>query len=222
MGRAALFFLWLLAFTACERDAYNEGTGTYSLTRADFVEMYTDGSAAALYALTDEGDSLRLASSFTAVWMQRPDTLYRALYYYNKVADGKATTVAVVRVPVLSIVPAWKLKEEHTDPVKFESVWLSANRKYLNLGLYLKSGETADDAARQTIAVMRDTLLSNADGTSTACLRLYHDQGDVPQYYSSKVYASLPCSQLDCDSVRLTINTYSGTVVRTLRIRFAD
>ncbi len=222
MGKIALLLAGLLAFAACERDVYNEGTGAYSLTRADFVEAYTDGSGAAHYVLTDEGDSLRPAPSIIASWMQRPDTVYRALYYYNKEEGNKATTVAIVKVPVLAVVPAWKLKEEHTHPVKFESLWLSSNKKYLNLGLYLKVGETDGGAARQTIAMMRDTVLANADGTATACLRLYHDQGDVPQYYSSKFYASLPCSQLDCDSVRLTINTYTGTVVRTLRIRFAD
>ena len=63
------------------------------------------------------------------------------------------------------------------------------------------------------------TILTNPDGTSTSYLRLYHDQGGVPDYYSTQVYASLITSEILADSACISINTYKGIVTKAFQIK---
>ena len=106
-----------------------------------------------------------------------------------------------------------------TDPVKFESLWLSKTRKYVNLRLLLKTGMTDDSTAVQRLALVSDTVLAYPDGTRTRCLRLHHDQNRVPEYYSTQVYISIPTDSIATDTVSFSINTYDGLVVKTLTLR---
>ena len=57
-----------------------------------------------------------------------------------------------------------------------------------------------------------------ADGSRTLHVFLNHDQGKVPEYYSTQVYMSVQTSTLGADSVSFKINTYSGIVEKTLSI----
>lgn len=133
----------ITTMTACKNDAYDSGTGPLSLTRADFVEAHTGNDCAVDYVLTDDGRKINLSSRLTAGWLNRPDTLYRAVLYYNVSADTEITDntndAAAVAEPVaLSMVPVLSPKAEdsfkdgvRTDPVKFESMWLSAGGRYV-------------------------------------------------------------------------------------------
>ena len=105
-----------------------------------------------------------------------------------------------------------------TDPVKFESAWLSKTGKYLNLSLYLMTGAMDNDKAMQTLHIVQDTIMTNPDATRTSHLRLYHDQAGFPEYYSTQVYASILTSQIDADSVRISINTYKGAVTKSFSL----
>ena len=62
------------------------------------------------------------------------------------------------------------------------------------------------------IALCQDTVLVNADLTRTAYYRLLHDQGDAPEYYTNRRYVSIQLPQDRPDSVRLSIDTYEGTL----------
>ena len=47
-------------------------------------------------------------------------------------------------------------------------------------------------------------------------LKLYHDQGGVPEYYTVQRYASIDTKDLgDADVVSITVNTYGGEVTKT-------
>ena len=102
-----------------------------------------------------------------------------------------------------------------TDPVKFESAWMSRTGKYLNLSLVLMTGTQDDAEAVHRLIIVQDAILTNPDATRTCILRLYHDQGGVPEYYSAHAYASIITSQIPADSVRISINTYNGVVEKT-------
>lgn len=204
------------ALTACTIDSYDTGTGAYSLTQADFVEAHSDGNREVDYVLTDDGERLTVSSRIAPEWMETADTLYRAVLYYNKVSSTEAEPMALSLIPTLLPAPKEKYDEVRTDPVKFESLWISGNGRYLNIGLYLKVGHIDEDAELHTIGLIDDGTVTNSDGTRTARLRLYHDQGDVPEYYSSKYYVSIPCKVFDTDSVSITLNTYDGPVERRL------
>ena len=52
-----------------------------------------------------------------------------------------------------------------------------------------------------------------------ATIYLHHDQGGVPEYYSTQAYLSIPTVDLLVDSVRFYLNTYSGVVIKTLPVK---
>ena len=199
---------------SCEIDSYDKGEGRYSLLTAEMADVRTDASGYASTAVTDDGTQLTIEPRTSVRWMQKADTVYRALLYYNNVGDGKAKVVSISRVGVLypsdSISTGMK-----THPLHLESVWMSKNRKYLNLRLRLLVGSTDDDKAHQTIGLLADSI-----SPGHRRLTLYHDQGDIPEYYSSTTYASIPLHAVGADTLTLVVNTYdNGVVSRTFAIR---
>ena len=217
-------FSFLVSYSSCTQDAYEKGEGKYSLMRADFVEARANAQKEIDQIITDEGEQLPASKPFTAKLVVTPDSVYRCVLYYNKVRGEKGQDVfepiSIGSVPCPKITPISELnKEMKTDPVKFESAWLSKTGKYLNLSFYLMTGTTDDEKATQTLHVIQDTIMTHSDATRTCYLRLYHDQAGIPEYYSSQVYASILTSQIEADSVNLTINTYKGLVTKTFFLK---
>ena len=213
----------LITHLSCTQDGYDKGEGQYSYLRGDFVEAQIGADKNMVSLMTDEGETLPLSQPYTAKWITRSDTVYRCMLYYNKVRDSKgqdmAEAISVGEVPCPVIIPLSKLEVEmKTDPVKFESAWMSKTGKYINLSFALKTGTTEDEEAIHSLRVVQDTILTNPDGTSTSYLRLYHDQGGVPDYYSTQVYASLITSEILADSACISINTYKGIVTKAFQI----
>jgi hypothetical protein len=191
--------------------------------RGDFAEMHIGSDKKANAITTDDGDLLPLKELFSSQWISTADTTYRCILYYNKVkgTDGKmsAEIISAGQVPCVQVKPLKKFEGEvHTDPVKFESIWMSKTGKYLNLSLQLMIGQTDDTTAIHQLGLLSDTLIVNPNGKRTLHVFLNHDQGKVPEYYSTQVYMSVQASTLDADSVSFKINTYSGIVEKTLSI----
>ena len=205
--------------SSCSQDVYDKGEGKYSLLRGDFAEAVVNSNQQVTKIVTDDGDELSLTAPYTAKWVSKADTTYRCMLYYNKV-DNQAEVVSMGQVPCANIALLSNFdKPLLTDPVKFESTWMSKTGKYLNLSLQLKTGVTDDSTAAQSLAIISDTLVKHADGKQIRHLILYHDQGNVPEYYSTKVYLSIPTNRIDADSVRISINSYDGEVIAKHRIR---
>ena len=220
-----LFPLSSFLLTSCTQDAYEKGEGKYSLMRADFVEARANAQKEIDQITTDDGEQLSASKPFTAKLVVTPDSVYRCILYYNKVRAKTGQEVfepiSIGEVPCPKVTPLSELdKEMKTDPVKFESAWVSKSGKYLNMSLYLMTGTTEDEKARQTLHVIQDTIMTHPDGTRTSHLRLYHDQAGVPEYYSTQVYVSILTSQIPADSVRLTINTYKTPITKSFSLRY--
>ena len=210
---------FLLPLSSCTQDAYEKGEGEYSLLRGDFVEAVVNSNKQVAKIITDDGDEMLVTSPYTAKWIAKADTTYRCMLYYNKV-EGKAEVVSMGQVPCAAIVPLSKFEKElKTDPVKFESTWMSKTGRYLNLSIQVKSGATDDTTAVQSLAIVSDTLITHSNGKQIRNLILHHDQGNVPEYYSTQVYVSIPTNRIDADSVRISINSYDGEVVAKHRCR---
>ncbi len=207
----------------CTSEGYETGDSQLSYMRADFVEVHTDGDKAIDCAVTDDGERLAVAKPFHASWAERPDTLYRALLYYNRIgntdSESEAEVIASAQIMVVRPHRKDEIKDMRTDPVTFESLWMSRTGRYLNLGFTLKTGTPEDDKAVQTVAVANEGTVVSSDGKKTAILRFFHDQGGVPQYYSSSTYISIPMTDFSADSVRFAINTYQGEMVKTVAIK---
>jgi len=215
--------LLALLVVSCTQEVYDKGEGKYSLMRADFGEAYVNSERQFFRFVTDDGVQLQLTTPLTAKWATRGDSTYRCVCYYNmvKAPDGSETATILssssIPCPSIRLTSALDIPMK-TDPVRFESAWISTSGRYLNLSIYLLTGEADDSTASQQLGVVCDTLLLHADGKRTSHLRLYHDQGGVPEYYSTQVYTSLLVDSLQGDSVRLSINTYEGVITKTFRL----
>ncbi|MBR1463903.1 MAG: NigD-like N-terminal domain-containing protein [Prevotella sp.] len=200
---------------SCTTEDYETGNGEYSFMRADFVETATDSQGAFVSAVTDEGEQLMFASPFKVSWKTASDSTYRALLYYQK-KDGEVTpfTVSTVSVPTVRMTSSLKSAMK-TDPVTLESIWQSKQNEYINMGLLLKTGNPDESDNRHVVGMMCDTVYEHPDRYRHIRLRFYHDQHQMPEYYSSKVYVSIPMKKLPCtiargDTVTVAVNSYEG------------
>lgn len=198
-----------IMITGCTVDAYDKGEGKYSNLTAELALALVESDKTVSKAFTDRGETLSLEPSITAKWIEKGDTTYRALIYYNIVREGVAQPVSISRVGV--VYPRDSIKGGmKTDPLYLESVWLAHNGQYLNMRLRLLTGSTEDDKAIHSLGMQRDTTASTP---SHQRLTLYHDQGGRPEYYSAVTFASIPLSGITADSVTISANTYDKGVV---------
>lgn len=191
---------------SCTTDTYDKGEGEYSTIEAQMAEIHVDRTHLPDYLTTDDGERLLIKTPVAISWTKTADSTYRAMTYFTRTANGIHLTSAN-RVAVAMPKPITDLM---TDPVRFESAWISGSGIYLNTCIYLMLGATDDDEAIHTLGCHKDTVRHNADGTTTQLLTLYHDQGGVPEYYSRRTYISIPLYGIETDSICLCVNTYKG------------
>lgn len=219
VASAAVVAAALLA--SCTTEQYDSGDGKWSYLRSDFAEVCTDAQSRMSSFTTDEQLSLQVEGTPKVSWMTTPDSTYRALVYYaapGSPVPVKVFTVNNVLCPKIKRLQTSALPK--TDPVSFVALWLSANRKYVNITFDVKTGSSGSDADGQSIGAVLTDMTRNADGTLTAHITFCHDQGNVPQYYSSRQYASLAVAQMqDADSASIVINSYKGKVVKTISLK---
>jgi major membrane immunogen (membrane-anchored lipoprotein) len=219
MKRLIRLLLLMPLLAACEQEVYDKGDTAYSYMRADFVDATVDGDKNVTTVTTDDGQQLQLTSPFTAKWITTPDTTYRTVMYYNLKGE-QAEVINMRQLATMTIKSIYLFKGSFkSDPLTLESAWLGGNKRYLNLGVIMKVGAVNQDDELQTVGVFADTLTVDDDGLRTYHIRLYHDQGGVPQYYSQRYFLSIPVGGLKADSLRLTVNTYDGMVVKGFRLR---
>ena len=213
----------ILLLVACTTETYDTGDGKYSMMRADFVETRTDASGELYCAVTDDGDSLVLSPKRTAKWASTPDSLYRALLYYNVPLSGiKVEAVSLTSVPAPVIRSKEEVKDKKTDPVVFNSARMSRGGRYINLGLSVKTGQAEDVDEKQTVGLMCDEVTTDDEGHKHYALTLLHGQNGVPEYYSADLLVSiasyrLPEKPVKGDELTITVNTYNGTVKKTFQ-----
>ena len=193
---------------SCTEDAVDENMAQI---RADLVDVHVGEDKRVDYVLTDDDDSLRTKPTFTTSWIETGDTIYRAILYY-KMNEGFVDGISMGQVLVPSIKPADRIKGGmKTDPVHLASLWRARNGCYLNLRLRVMTGTIeGEKLEKQIFGCAVDTLMQHADGRSTLSLRLYHDQGNQPEYYSKEIYLSIPLQGVKADTLLLQVNTYEG------------
>lgn len=210
---ATLACLSSLMLASCTTETYDTGDGGLSYLCADFVEAYTNSDTIITAAITDDGVGLSLARGVKSKWVSVPDSLYRALLYYNKKSDP-VEPLALSQVPV--VVPRVQKDSLLTDPMGVESVWTSANGKYVNISLLIKTGIPDSIDTRQWISVVYDP---ETEG-QTSDLLLLHSQNGVPEYYTTRMYISIPTATLPKqDAINIRVNTYGGMRTYTAKLK---
>ena len=69
------------------------------------------------------------------------------------------------------------------------------------------------------ISMAQDTVLVNANQTSTAYYRFLHSQNETPEYFTNRHYLSILLPQELPDTVCVSIVTYSGTIERRFALK---
>lgn len=212
----------LAAFTACTIDYYEKGEGDYSSMQGDFAMVHANNDKKIDYADLDNGERLYLAEPLAKTWVDKADALYRSMFYYKK-NGSSIEVVSISQISEIGIISADTLKkrkvEVKTDPLKLESIWVSKNKQYLNASIYLKTGSATDENAMHSLGLVLDSIHLNSDKTKVLYMRLYHDQGGMPEHYSVNTFFSLPLEKLPVDSICLTVNTYDGKQTKCLSIK---
>ena len=209
----------LLMMSACSRDSYESGDGKNSYLRADFVEAHTASAHEISSAVTDEGESLVLSPRLQVEWAKQANATYRGLLYYNKVVGNPTSAIRLVPVPVLTWHPIGEFREIHTDPVSFESAWLSSNHRYVNIGFSVKTGAKTEGMKGHTFGLIATDSLVTDGKIRRLDLTLYHDQGGMPQYYSSRGFISVALSRLPKDCmINLRVNSYKGRIYKSFNV----
>lgn len=213
-----LAIVFVLLLSACTTDFYETGDSPLSYLRTDFVEIRTAAPTIFTKAITDDSDTLLLDPSIKANWAQTADSTYRALLYYRKTALRTVTPLAINYIPVVR--PTMKTGlARFADPVTLQSAWISKNRKYLNLGIALKTGAKANEKQKHILGIAIDTTIHHSGNISTHKLRFFHNRNGIPAHYTSRIYLSLPLGNYHSgDTIILNIPTSVGPLVRSFPI----
>lgn len=215
------FLILLCLIAACTSRDYETGDGNLSYLRADFAEAHSNVVGSLDYIDTDDGDRVFFASPYRSDWVVTADSLYRVLVYYNATTTATTDKVhSLVQLLTLEPKPISDVKEPLYDPImNVESAWLSANGKYLNLGLRLMTGAADDDQARHSVAMLLESAEELDDHSHHYQLRFHHNQNGVPAYYSTFVYICIPTAHMQAgDGITVRVNTYDGWVERYFEI----
>lgn len=193
--------------TSCSHDEAN-----ISGMEAEMCTMPTRSGGIITYVVTDKNENLSFIQPATIAWAEKADTIYRALLYFRR--EG-VNIVPVAAEQVLLLRPKTRQEMKNVpkadDPLTFVSGWYAKNGKYLNLTVDIKTG-TPEDNGSHNIAMLCDTVKTSPTG-KRYCYRMLHERNGVPEYYSVRVYFSVPAEDINAgDTVDVTIPTYDGEV----------
>lgn len=208
----------LLFLAACTNTAYDTGDSRYSYLRTDFADAQTNNSGQLVSAVTDEDTHLTFTKPLAVSWKTTADSISRVMLYYNLNADASDSSIVepLTAQYVYTLVPAKATAQAtvSTDPVHFVSAWKSGNGAYLNFCVGVMTGKADSVEARQMIGLVLDSI-AEKDHHPTYYLRFAHSQGNVPEYYTTNIYLSIPTKEMTTGSrVRLSLNTYKGWIYR--------
>ena len=217
MKTSYIFLAATMLLAACQYDSYDSGDTSLSYLTTELVDATTNSDALFTTATTDDGTTLTLRPSYAADWATVADTTYRALLYHRQVTDGTTSVISLRRVTMTPIVSPDTDVTIATDPLDLESVWVGKNKRYLNMALKIKTGATEGEKQLQQVAVVCDSVTQLANGKAHHWLTLFHKQNNQPEYYTSKVYVSVPLDHIASgDSITLKVNTYKGMISKEI------
>ena len=172
-----LFAVVLL--TACGEEEY-----VYPDLITEMSCLKTNAEGFGTQIITDEGTIWHLQEgsrpdSLTA------DSLYRVVSRFAPVADSEAVAYSFWKVISPLPKPESEYESIHLDPVDIQSIWQSGD--YLNMVLQVMVKDKEHE-----LSFIDNGITSNANGTQTLHLTLYHHRKDDVEGFMQKYYLSVP------------------------------
>ena len=209
----------LMLLSSCENDPYDTGDGYFSHMTTAFGEACFDSQGRAYKFVTDDDKILNFTSLLGDPNEKLADKTMRSLFYYN--LTEKENTVqpySLIRILTANVIDKADVAEIVTAPLKVESVWMSENKKYLNLSLKIKTSTPEDENLRHKLGSVYE---GSEEGIAN--ITLLHDDEGIPGNYSVSLYFSIPVKSITdrnplCSLIRLKVNTFDGE--RTYDVKF--
>ena len=141
-----------------------------------------------------EGFGVQIVTDNGTVWNlkegNRPDSLtadsvYRVVSRFAPVADSEAVAYSFWKVISPLPKPESEYESIHLDPVDIQSIWQSGD--YLNMVLQVMVKDKEHE-----LSFIDNGITSNANGTQTLHLTLYHHRKDDVEGFMQKYYLSVP------------------------------
>ncbi len=186
----ALLFVMILS--SCENDPYDSGDGELSHVTTAFGETSYNMEGRAFKFVTDEDKVLNFTEPYGKANADMSGKQQRSLLYYYLTDDkNKVKPYVIINVLTTDVIDRDKVKHENDDPIKVDAVWLSENKKYINLSLKIKTSSPEDSSLKHKLGMLYEGC---EDGT--AKLRLIHDDGNIPGNYTVSIYFSVRVSSV--------------------------
>ena len=141
-----------------------------------------------------EGFGVQIITDNGTVWNlkegNRPDSLtadsvYRVVSRFAPVADSEAVAYSFWKVISPLPKPESEYENIHLDPVDIQSIWQSGD--YLNMVLQVMVKDKEHE-----LSFIDNGITSNANGTQTLHLTLFHHRKDDVEGFMQKYYLSVP------------------------------
>ena len=113
------------------------------------------------------------------------DSLYRVVSRFAPVADSEAVAYSFWEVISPHPKPENEYGSIHMDPVSIQSIWRSGD--YLNMVLQVMVKDKEHE-----LSFIDNGITSNANGTQTLHLTLFHHRKDDVEGFMQKYYLSVP------------------------------
>ena len=185
--------LWLA--TACGEDEYH-----YPHGRFVYLSAHSDADGRLETVLADDGTLYDVQNAVYAP-NEAADTTLRIVANYTREtgSEGRMGALLYAAQTAISPVPLPADRFEDgikADPASVLSIWMGLD--YLNLVLEIKTADgghafhfVEDEVSWDATTARREVALS-----------LYHDAGEDPQYYTRRVYLSVPLRQYATEGAR--------------------
>ena len=172
-----LFAVVLL--TACGEEEY-----VYPDLITEMSCLKTNAEGFGVQIITDNGTVWNLKEG------NRPDSLtadsvYRVVSRFAPVADSEAVAYSFWKVISPLPKPESEYESIHLAPVDIQSIWQSGD--YLNMVLQVMVKDKEHE-----LSFIDNGITSNANGTQTLHLTLYHHRKDDVEGFMQKYYLSVP------------------------------
>lgn len=209
MKRLILYIALCSVLIACS----NESDYVYPDLITEILDMATDSDGTASALIKDDGTTFSINNT-TKIDALSPDTIYRVLAKYA--ADTSTNNGCIVYSTTRCIssypIPREKFSMTPTDPVTFQSGWISGN--FLNASIVVQVKEQL-----HAYYFIQDSITNQADGHKSLYLTLLHFRNNDVEGYNKTIYLSVPLHYYEKelnqgDKIYFSVNTYKDGLIQ--------